>query len=74
MVAQRCYVSAMTTDWEKLMLFDFTPKSGRNWSRAGITWHYGLYDERYYYFMNEASNTVERVRISDHKVEPVMRL
>ena len=67
------YVAAMTIDWEKLMLFDFTTQK---WTELvasrGISYHYWSHDERYYYFMNEDSNTVKRVRISDHKVEPVM--
>ena len=37
-------------------------------------WHYWSHDERYYYFINPDSNTVKRVRISDHKVELVMKL
>jgi hypothetical protein len=64
----------MTADWQKLMLFDFTTQKWTELVISPVIWHCWSHDERYYYFMNPKSNTVERVRISDHKVEPVMSL
>ncbi len=68
------YVTAMTGDWQKLMLFDFTTQKWTELVTSLLKWHYWSHDEKYYYFINPDSDTVKRVRISDHEVELVMKL
>jgi Tol biopolymer transport system component/DNA-binding winged helix-turn-helix (wHTH) protein len=68
------YVSAVTTDWRKLMLFDFKTQKWTPLAQGSFFWHYWSKDERHHYFMNAQTNTIERVRISDRKIERLVSL
>ncbi len=73
------YVDAFTTDWQKLMLFDFTTQewvelcAGRR-----LNWHYWSRHGNYIYFSDNLLSgnapSIERLRISDRKIEKVVAL
>jgi dipeptidyl aminopeptidase/acylaminoacyl peptidase len=73
------YVNALTTDWQKLMLFDFTTQA---WvelcAERRLGWHYWSRREDYIYFDNNLlfgnAPSIERLRISDRKIERVVAL
>jgi eukaryotic-like serine/threonine-protein kinase len=70
------YVSAVTAtaDGQKLMLFDFTTGKWTALAQAPLLWQYWSRDERYCYFMDVGNNSVQRVGISNRKVEQVVNL
>jgi eukaryotic-like serine/threonine-protein kinase len=71
------YIDAATSDTQKLMLFDFSTHEWRELAKVSVGYNNWSRDGRYIYFNNLASEngaSIERVRISDGKVEQVVSL
>lgn len=70
------YLTAISEDSTKLMLFDF---AGRKWTelaKAAVGYPSWSHDSRYVYFDSDSENVaaIYRVRVSDRRLEVVTRL
>jgi Tol biopolymer transport system component len=70
------YLAATTVDGDKLLLFSFANQKWTELARAAIGFFDWSADSKFVYFDNgfSADEAVFRVRMSDHKVEPVASL
>jgi len=69
------YVSAFSADSKTLLIFDFQTQKWAELASGSLGWLNWSHDGQYVYVLdNRGKNAVVRIRISDHKVEPVADL
>jgi Tol biopolymer transport system component len=69
------YIAALSSDSQKLMLFDFKTQKWAELARITIAYPNWSRDGKYVYFHSFGSDiAIYRARISDHKVEKVVSL
>ena len=67
----------LTADWQTIRLFDFTAGKWTELAQGPADWRYWSHDEKYIYFDDvwfKSPGLINRVRLSDHKVERVVGL
>ena len=65
------YLSAMTSDSSKLMLFDFTTKKWLELAKGSFAYPNWSHDGEYIYFEDFGKGEIRRVAVSSHKFESV---
>jgi Tol biopolymer transport system component len=71
------YLDAITDDWQTIMLFDFTTGKWKKLAQGPADWNNWSHDEKYIYFDDawfKYPGSINRVRLSDGKVERVVSL
>ena len=69
------YVSAFSADSKTLLLFDFETQKWTELANGSLGWLNWSHDGKYVYVVDtRGKNQVVRIRVSDHKVEPVADL
>jgi len=70
------YLVALTADYQKLVLYDFSPRKWEDVAQVQPSYPNWSKDGRYIYFNNafERNLPFNRIRMSDHKVEYLVNL
>jgi eukaryotic-like serine/threonine-protein kinase len=69
------YISAFSADSKRLLLFDFQTSKWTELASGSLSWLNWSHDGQYVYVLDyRGKNAVVRIRISDHKTEPVVDL
>ena len=69
------YISAFSADSRKLLLFDFQTQKWSDLAEGSLAWLNWSHDSQYVYVLDfKDKSAVVRIRVSDHKAEPVADL
>jgi eukaryotic-like serine/threonine-protein kinase len=67
------YISAFSADSKNLLLFDFQTQKWTSLATGSLSWLNWSHDGQYVYVLDfGGKDAVVRIRVSDHKVEPVV--
>jgi eukaryotic-like serine/threonine-protein kinase len=67
------YISAFSADSKTLLLFDFQSQKWTDLATGSLSWLNWSHDGQYVYVLDfGGKDAVVRIRISDHKIEPVV--
>ena len=67
------YISAFSADSKTVLLFDFQTQKWTDLATGSFSWLNWSHDGQYVYLLDfEGKDAVVRIRISDHKIEPVV--
>ncbi len=67
------YISAFSGDSKTLLLFDFQTQKWTNLAAGSLSWLNWSHDGQYVYVLDfGGKDAVVRIRVSDHKIEPVV--
>jgi WD40 repeat protein len=67
------YISAFSADSKTLLLFDFQSQKWTDLATGSLSWLNWSHDGKYVYVLDfGGKDAVVRIRISDHKIEPVV--